>query len=97
VGEYTGRDGKDGERSPPPFENGACHKEERKEEQPVREYPAGVERLREQDVTHRFVDQVGEDGPEGGETDEPPVAGAPRDRKAEDETEQEVAGDEHPS
>src|SRR5690554_1531274 len=60
-------------------------------------YPPEVERLRKQDVAHRFIEQVGEDGPQGREADKPPVVQAVGDRQAQDETDKQVAGDKHPS
>jgi hypothetical protein len=81
----------------PSHENDACNEQEREEEQSVPEYPPGVEGPPEKDVAQRFIDQVGQDGPESTEADEPPVIQMFGDREAQDEAEEQVAGNEHSS
>ncbi len=59
------------------------------------EQPPGVECFGKKNVTDRFVDQVGEDSPESGKTNQPSIVQVSGECKAQDQAEEEVAGDEH--
>lgn len=95
MGECAGGDGEEGERFPSPVQDDARNREEREKEQPVPEYSPGIEGACKKNVADRFIDEVGENCPESTEADETPVVQASGDREAQDEAEEEVAGDEH--